>query len=281
MGKKNKVQVTNTARKVIITEKLKKVIKLDEEDEYKFKENIEKLTEEDKKNLTDILNKMAKPLDNSVPLEEEEEETFDPLVQLHLLQKDYDLDKLTYEEYITNPEIEWRDAEDFKDTDSNSFKNDIKNYKSMKKKMRYFEFVFSSRVVAILEEYRKDPEAKKQGSDEVEYLKNKYDLIFSKKYLAKLKFVYSRFYKYKKLASVLNFDKYDLEELNQIHKCLATSVSLQRFWTGSDLVEEGFKNASDESLVDQLQKTNMGEEDEEKTVEDQAKKAKGKAKKNK
>jgi len=81
MGKKNKVQITNTARKVIITEKLKKVIKLDEQDEDKFKENIEKLTEEDKKNLTDILNKMAKPLDDTVPVEEEEEEeTFDPLL---------------------------------------------------------------------------------------------------------------------------------------------------------------------------------------------------------
>eukprot|EP01080_Neovahlkampfia_damariscottae_P011189 gene11189-4009_t len=125
---------------------------------------------------------------------------FQPEKVFKMLRYDYETDRLTYDEYINNPQIEFSNTENFKDLEDPSFLNDVKNYQKMKQKLRYFEFIFTSRVVAICDEYKNNPECRTEGDDELDFLKRKFGLIFGKSHLKKMKTVYAKLYKYERLT---------------------------------------------------------------------------------
>ena len=274
---------SKTMKKVQIASKLGTIIDLNDDKKRlnQFASAVENLTEPEKEQLHKLLKKMnakgkeEEEIDFDDVASDDSDNGFSPLDVLDILQHDYEAKKLTYEEYVTNPQISFINSSTIKDLNSETFLADVKNYNKMKQKMLYFEFVFSSRIVAIVEDFKKDTSKKKQANDAIDYLKRKYDILISKTELKKLKIISARFYMFKRLSVVFDYSKYSAEELELIADALATSEKRKKFWRGTDEITTGFDSKSIVADISKVQiETKEIKEGEE--PKEEPKKAKGK-----
>lgn len=251
--KGDKVYSDKTTKKIQIVARAKEVFKKDDGDAFnKFYDKLDKLSDQEKNSLHNIFKIMVeeeiKPDLNNIPPPTNQEDKFNPKSIFRDLRFNYEHDKLTYDEYITNPQICFKTVENIRDLEGPSFMNEVKNYKKMKQKMNYFEFIFLSRIVAICDHYSNNKECEKEADTELKYLKNKYGLLIGETYLRKMKITYSRLYEYQRLACVFDMQAYSTREIVKLADYLKLVPDEDAYWRNDDEINETFE---DENLVAQ------------------------------